>query len=165
MEVIAYTDGSYKEFPDLGGFYSGAAILLINGEISSQVLTQVGNHPANLPLRNVAGEISAVLMACEYCMNTLNMKQGDTLTIMHDYVGIANWCKKAGEKDFWRAKKPLTIQYRDYMNGRVKTRFNVNFQHVKGHAKNAFNNAVDEVAGKAMMQHVEILRNQRNKDA
>lgn len=159
MEIIAYTDGSYKEFDDLGGFYSGAALLIVNGEVCPQVLTRVGNDKVNLPLRNIAGEISAVVMACEYCMNTLKLTQADSLLIRHDYIGIANWCKRQGEKDYWKAKKPLTIQYRDFMNGKVKTQFKVSFEHVEAHSHNAFNDAVDELAAKAMLERINVLRN------
>lgn len=154
MEIIAYTDGSYKEFPDIGPLYSGAAVVIADDPENPQVCTTVGNDARYLPLHNIAGEIAAVMLACEHCLNTLHVTQQDTLIIAHDYVGIANWCMKAGEPGYWRATKPLTQFYRDYMNQKVKTRCRVVFQHVKGHSTSRGNELADKYAKSAMEEYI-----------
>lgn len=158
MIAVAYTDGSYKEFSDVGGVYSGACLVVADNVESKALLSKADNNVEFLSLRNVAGEISAVMMACEYCMNTLNMKQGDILLIKHDYVGLDYWTRPKHDKSYWKAKNKLSITYRDYMNTKVKTRFTVQFEHVKGHSGNAANEAVDSAAASAIDEYVTSLR-------
>ena len=155
MLAVAYTDGSYKEVPGFGGVYSGACVLCTDQSDSRVLLTKADNKEEYLQLRNVAGEISAVMMACEHCLSTLHMKQGDILLIKHDYVGLDFWCRPKGSEGYWRAKTPMTIMYRDYMNTRVKTTFTVKFEHVTGHSGHPVNDLVDNAAKTAIDTFVE----------
>lgn len=157
MVVIIYTDGSYREIENVGAFYSGAAIIFADEDSKKppDVLTTVGSDPKLLSYRNVSGELSAVIMACEHCMNTLKVKQTDRVVICHDYVGVANWCKKQGEEGYWKAKTPLTQYYRDFMNTKMKTRCQLQFMHVKGHSNTALNDLADTYAKKAIDTYIE----------
>lgn len=158
MIAVAYTDGSYKDVEGIGGIYSGACLLQSDQSDGHTLLSKADNQEEYLPLRNIAGEISAVMMACEHCMNVLHMKHGDVLLIKHDYVGLDYWCRPKGSENYWRAKTPLTIMYRDYMNTRVKTTFEVRFEHVEGHSGNVVNDAVDQAAKKAIDEFIEGKR-------
>lgn len=159
MEIVIYTDGSCKDFDDLGTVYSGAAIICREGA-DPVVLTTAGSDPMYTKHRNVSGEILAVRMACEYCMNTLHITQSDTVLIVHDYTGVHNWLKKPGEKDFWRAKNPVSMSYRDYMNTKMKTRCQLLFKNVKSHIRNGNrgNKLADHYAGEALASYVENMR-------
>ena len=123
MLAVAYTDGSYKEFPVIGGVYSGAAVLMNDVTESSVLLSKADNLPEYLPYRNIAGEITAVMMVCQHCLTNYKMKQGDTLEIYHDYVGLDFWVRPKGSEGHWAAKTPLSQMYRDYMNNNVKRVF------------------------------------------
>ena len=158
MDIIAYTDGSYKQYPEAGAFYSGAAIIITDPNKNPHVLTTVGADPRYLGLRNVGGEIAAVVMACEYCLNTLHVTESDNLLIVHDYVGIRNWCLKKGDENYWKAKNPTAQFYRDYMNTKVKTRCRVMFQWVQGHSSSVGNGMADQYAKQAMQNYVANLR-------
>jgi len=158
MKYDVYTDGSFRDYGgDIGAFYSCAATISEHG--SSQVLvtlTKVSNDDL-ISMRNVAGEIMAVMMAFEHCINVLKLKQDDVVVVHHDYVGIHNWIKRKGEPDFWKCKNEITQAYRDYVNSIVRTRFKVEFVHTPGHKGIAGNEYVDAIAKEAMDNHVNKL--------
>lgn len=148
MRYIAYTDGSYKETP-YGAVYSSAAIIGQEGSSEVTQLTKVTSDEY-VNQRNVAGEVMAVMMVMEHCLNVLKLKQTDTLVLHYDYVGIHNWCKKKGDKDYWKAKNKLSQTYRDYINLIVRPTFNIEFVHTPGHTGIYGNEKVDELAKKAI---------------
>lgn len=156
MNYIAYTDGSYKNAGDLGQFYSGAAIVAQEGTSDWVTMTKVGSDSL-VSMRNVAGEIAAVILVCEHCLNTLKLTQDDTLYIYYDYEGIANWCKPYGEPGFWKAKNETTASYREYILHKVKPRFKVVFNHIKSHSGDVGNSYVDSLAKKAIAQRISEL--------
>lgn len=161
MVYNVYTDGSYKNVPGIGELFSSAATIQSEKDSKPTVLTKVSDDKEYISMHNVAGEILAVIMAMEHCMNVLHVTQEDTVVIHHDYVGIHNWLKKKGEKDFWRATKLTTQAYREYMNGLVKTRCNLKFVHTPGHSGIAGNERVDAIAREAMQNHINRLRQVR----
>lgn len=150
MRYEAYTDGSYKKVNGVGEYFASAAIIAAEGTSDWTSIVKVSNDSEMISMRNVAGEIMAVMAVCEHCINTLQLKQGDVLRINYDYVGIENWCKKPGEKDYWRAKNAITSAYRDYILTVVKPRFKIEFNHVSGHSGNRGNDIVDNLAREAI---------------
>ena len=150
MRYEAYTDGSYKNVTGVGEYFASAAIIAEEGSGDWTSIVKVSNDRELISMRNVAGEIMAVMAVCEHCINTLKLKQGDTLRINYDYVGIENWCRKQGEKDFWRAKTSVTSAYRDYINTVVRPRFKLEFNHVTGHSGVRGNDIVDKLAKDAI---------------
>lgn len=153
MRFEAYTDGSYKELGKVK-LYASAAIIAKEGTSEWTSIVQCGSDPEYLSLRNVAGELFAVMQVCEYALNTLKLTPDDTLRINYDYVGIANWLKKPGEKDFWRCKKEVTQAYREYIYKYVKPRFKLELVHVEGHSGNKGNDIVDKLAKQAIEREI-----------
>ena len=153
MKIVAYTDGSYKNVDDFGPVYSGAAIICCDDK-DPVVLTTAGADPKYLKYRNISGEILAVIMVCEYCMNQLKVTQEDNLMIVHDYTGLHNWVKKPDEPGFWKAKTPVSMGYRDFINTKIKTRCNVIFKQIQGHADTKGNLLVDQQAKEAINNYV-----------
>lgn len=150
MQYIAYTDGSFKDVKGLGSFYSSAAILINVDKQTKSTFTKVDDNPQLLPLRNVAGELMAVMMVMEHCLNVLHVTQEDSITVYHDYVGLANWLKKKGEPDYWKCKNYWTQAYREYMLTKIFPRCKVQFIHVAGHSKDYGNDQVDKMAKEAI---------------
>lgn len=157
MKYIVYTDGSYKEFPGVGAFYSSAATIAREDGQHQTSLTKVGNDADILAMRNTAGEIIAVMMVMEHCLNVLKLTQDDEVIVNYDYKGIESWCLRKGHPDYWRCKTPVTQAYRDYINGIVRPRFKVTFNHVRSHTGVSGNENVDALARKAMAQYVNTL--------
>lgn len=152
MQYDIYTDGSYREFGDLGKFYSGAAVIMNGQDNHPTILTKAGCDADIISMRNVAGEIVAVMMAMEHCLNVLDLSNKDVVNLYYDYQGIEDWV--LGK---WRAKNPTTQAYKAYMNSIIRPRFTVNFHHVKGHSGILGNELADKYAGQAISQLVENL--------
>lgn len=159
MVYYIYTDGSYKEIPGVGRYAAAASTITPEGASEPiAVLSKVFSGDI-LSMHNVAGEITAVMQAMDYCLKDLRVKHGDVLVICYDYQGIEAWCKRVGEAGYWRAKNKWTQAYRNYVLEKVKTVVEVQFKHVKGHTGNAGNEYVDTLARNALEQHfIDIQR-------
>ena len=149
MKYIAYVDGSYKEYAGQK-YYASAAIIAPEGTTDWTQMTKVSCDTDLISMRNVAGEIMAVMLVMEHCLNSLKLKQGDTVQLNYDYAGIENWVKPYGAPGYWRCKNSVTQSYRDYMLHVVGPRFKVRFNHTPGHTGIAGNEIVDKLAKRAL---------------
>lgn len=122
-----YTDGSY-----INGQYSWAYAYVKDDTVIYED-SNVGKNPEAAVMRNVAGEIAAVLHAVKRAAEL-----GVTIRIYHDYAGIAFWV--TGE---WKTKNEFTQQYAKLMN---KYQGVYVFEKVKAHTGNKFNEYVDKKA-------------------
>lgn len=122
-----YTDGSY-----INGRYSWAYAFVKNDTVIYED-SNVGKNPEAAVMRNVAGEIAAVLHAVKRAAEL-----GVTIRIYHDYAGIAFWV--TGE---WKAKNEFTQEYAKLMK---KYKGIFVFEKVKAHTGNKFNEYVDKKA-------------------
>jgi len=93
----------------------------------------VGKNPAAATMRNVAGEIAAVLYAVKKASEL-----GVIIRIFHDYAGIAFWV--TGE---WKANNEFTQAYVKMMK---QYQGIYCFEKVKAHSGNEFNDYVDKKA-------------------
>jgi ribonuclease HI len=91
-------------------------------------------------MRNVAGEIKGAEAAMQYCLD-----HGITsVTIYHDYTGIACWC--TGE---WKAKQPGTQAYAAFYREASRS-VEIHFAKVKGHSGDTYNEIADQLAKSAL---------------
>lgn len=88
--------------------------------------------------RNIAGECQAVIKALEW----VKEHKLDKVSIYHDYKGLAKW----GEGE-WKATKDFTKYYKDYV---LTSGIDIDWQHVKGHTGDTWNEYVDKLAYKAV---------------
>lgn len=158
MVYKVYVDGSYKKVPTYGEFYGSGVVITDDNNNTIAEHCFVGNDKAVISSHNVTGEVRACMLAMEYCMNTLHVTQDDTLIIHYDYHGIHNWLKSPGEKDYWKAKSPLSQAYKEYMNTRVKTRVKLEFVWTPGHTGIFGNERADALARRAIEDAVWSLR-------
>ena len=87
-------------------------------------------------MRNVAGEILGAQVAMKMAVD----QGAESLTIVHDYQGIASWC--TGE---WKTNKEGTKAYKAYFDS-LKDKIIIHFQKVKGHSGDEYNDLADELA-------------------
>lgn len=133
--VIAYVDGSYhihtKEF-------SYGMVILRDG--TEYCFSKKFEDPELAQMRNVAGEIMGARAAMEYAL-----QQGVTsLTIYHDYEGIAKWCLNE-----WKTNKEGTRQYKEFYDS-IKDKVSIRFVKVKGHSNDKYNDLADRLAKDAL---------------
>lgn len=123
-----YVDGSF--FNDCVGY---AAVILRNGALLKTISGTVKDE-AFVNSRQVGGELMAVIKAIEWCR-----ENGITsISLYYDYTGIKAWA--TGE---WKAKKPLTRFYTDYIR---KSGIKIFWKKVKSHSGNYWNDYVDKLA-------------------
>lgn len=132
--AIAYVDGSFNITT---GIFSYGVVMFYNGrEIH---LSDCFSDPELASMRNVAGEIHGSMAAMKFALEH-NCK---TLSIYHDYEGIAKW-----PLGLWKANKKGTIDYKKYYE-QIKDNLTVSFIKVKGHSGDRYNDLADTLAKKA----------------
>lgn len=129
--AVAYVDGSYNVAT---GEYGCGIVLFYEGEEIH--LAKKGQDEELAQMRNVAGEI----LGAELAMKEALERGAETLTIYHDYQGIASWC--LGE---WKTNKEGTIAYKAYFDS-IKNKIQISFKKVKGHSGDKWNDLADELA-------------------
>lgn len=128
-KITAYTDGSFNVKNNTAGY--AAILTLENG--NEKVLSGSITDPELTSLRNVAGELKAVLEAVAVAETVCA-----DITIYYDYEGIEKWV--TGE---WKAKKAFTQKYRDAVrSASVK----VEFHKVAAHTGIEYNERADKLA-------------------
>lgn len=136
-EVVAYVDGSFNQ--ESSEFSYGTVIFYQGEQIH---FSEKVSEPDLVSMRNVAGEIKGSERAMAFAVE----KGAKSLTIHHDYEGIAKWC--TGE---WQAKKPGTITYKKYFDS-IKNDVDIKFVKVKSHSGDEFNDLADKLAKEAFVQ-------------
>jgi len=128
-------DGSFSS----GKSFGCGCIILKDGEIIAEI-SKAYEDEELATMRNVAGEIKASELAMQYALDN-----GYTsLSIYHDYQGIASWC--LGE---WKTNKAGTIAYKQFYDD-IKDKLKVHFIKVKGHSGDEYNEIADRLAKKAL---------------
>lgn len=133
--LCAFVDGSF----DAKTSRYGSGVVLLYRE-QEKTFYKAGNHPSLVSMRNVAGEITASVMAMRYAI----ANHFPQLVIYHDYEGIAKWC--LGE---WKTEREGTKQYRNYYLS-IKDKLDVRFVKVAAHTGNHYNELADELAKKSL---------------
>ena len=135
LENVAYVDGSYNVTT---GEFSYGVVIFHNGK--EHTFNKKFDDPELASMRNVAGEIKGAEAAMEYAYKN-GMK---SLTIYHDYEGIAKWPLK-----LWAANKEGTKAYQEYYNN-IKKYVDIKFVKVKGHSGDKYNDMADRLAKEAL---------------
>ena len=131
VDYEVYTDGSFSK-----GKYSYGYAFIKDGEVVFEG-NGVGEDLEAASMRNVAGEIAAVVHAVEKA-KTLNAR----ILIYHDYSGISHWV--TGD---WQAKNKFTQAYVAFMKSHHGL---YEFRKVAGHSGDRFNDYVDRLAKAAL---------------
>ena len=141
-KVVAFTDGSYDTNENRYG--SGVCIFAPDG-INTELCNR-GNNAQYIELRNIAGEIIAVLSAVDWAW-----KNGyQAISIFHDYEGIGKWA--TGE---WKTNKNLSMYYKKYIDDK-KDVIDIEFIKVDGHSNNIYNDRADKLAKSAIFENKRI---------
>lgn len=134
-QAIAYVDGSYESKTNA---FSYGIVFFYNGQEMHFSKKFIDDDLAEM--NNVAGEIKGAEAAIQYCLDN-NIS---SVTIYHDYEGIAKWCN--GD---WKAKKAGTIAYVSFYK-EATSKVSVQFVKVKSHSGNQYNELADKLAKEAL---------------
>ena len=131
IDYEVYTDGSYCK-----GKYSYGYAFIKEGKVVYES-NGVGEDLEAASMRNVAGELAAVVHAVEKA-KALKAR----ILIYHDYSGISHWV--TGD---WQAKNKFTQAYVEFMKAHHGL---YEFRKVAGHSGDRFNDYVDRLAKEAL---------------
>lgn len=131
--AIAYVDGSYNIKEKIYG--AGVVFIEEDGQ-SEHYKTYNDDYYVH---RNVAGEVRA----SELAINIAIEKAKKSITIYHDYQGIASRANKE-----WKANNDLTKSYAKFVEEKRK-KLSIHFVKVKGHSNDKNNDMADILAKKA----------------
>lgn len=134
---IAYVDGSFN--PITKEYCGGAILFDQNGK--QTYMYQTGSDPDMAKMRNVAGELTGVIMAI---MKALSFGM-ETLTICYDYMGIECWATSK-----WKTKNKYTKRYKDFINYAIGQGLNLHFSHIKAHSGDPLNEEIDKIVRRAI---------------
>ena len=134
MTVSLYVDGSYKN--EIVGW---GTVVVEEGLVKEELNGAISNETAE-GTRQVAGELKAVMEGLIWAQkNSLKV-----VNIYYDYIGIEAWV--TGK---WKAKKNITIQYRDFIQ-KIQSDIKINWYKVKAHSGDKFNDIADLLAKKGV---------------
>lgn len=134
-EAVAYVDGSYNS--ETNQFSCGVVMFYLGNE---QHFAEAFSDSELAEMNNVAGELKGSEKAIQFCLDN-GIK---SLTIYHDYEGIAKWC--TGE---WQAKKAGTKAYKSFYDS-ASEQMKIQFVKVKGHSGDKYNELADQLAKSAL---------------
>lgn len=140
-DIVLYTDGSYLSF----GVSGYAAVFVQNGEAVA-VLYGPCSKPDSI--HNVGSEIEAAERGIAVAME----KGFRSIKVCHDYEGIGAWA----DRD-WQTKKETTIEYREFVDA-ARKKVKIDFQKVRGHSGDKFNDMADEYANFGAEQTEEVFK-------
>nr|WP_296190530.1 ribonuclease H family protein [uncultured Anaerobutyricum sp.] len=136
--LVVYVDGSFDV--NLQKYSFGCVILLEDGRIVER--SGNGDEPELLAIRNVAGEMHGAMYAVQWAL-----ENGYSSVVLHyDYEGIEKWATGV-----WSAKNPHTRKYAAFMR-QMQEKIEVIFQKVKAHSGDFYNEQVDKLAKKALVE-------------
>lgn len=134
-EAVAYVDGSYDVTTES---FSYGMVFFHDGKEEHFSKKFEGSNIASM--RNVAGEIEGARAAMQLCLD----RGIKSVTIFHDYIGIAAWC--TGE---WKAKQEGTMDYALFYRA-ASLHVDIHFKKVKGHSGDTYNELADKLAKEAL---------------
>lgn len=136
--LVVYVDGSFDV--NLQKYSFGCVILLEDGRIIKR--SGNGDEPELLAIRNVAGEMHGAMYAVQWAF-----ENGYSSVVLHyDYEGIEKWATGV-----WSARNPHTRKYAAFMK-QMQEKMEVIFQKVKAHSGDFYNEQVDKLAKKALIE-------------
>ena len=134
-ETVAYVDGSFNAKT---GEYSFGAVIFQSGKTAEY--NEKFNDTEMAEMRNVAGEIKGAEFVMRYCIE----RGIKSVKIVYDYMGIEAWA--TGK---WKTNKSGTIAYKAYYDS-IKDKLIVEFEKVKGHSGDKYNDRADALAKEAL---------------
>ncbi|MCM1082263.1 MAG: ribonuclease H family protein [Clostridium sp.] len=134
-QAVAYVDGSYDSAKNA---FSYGMVFFYHGQ--ELHFSQKFDDTELAKMHNVAGEIKGAEAAIQYCLDN----HIASVTIYHDYEGIAKWCN--GD---WKANKAGTIAYANFYR-EAASKVAIQFVKVKGHSGDRYNDLADRLAKEAL---------------
>ncbi len=140
--LVAFCDGSYE---DALNRYSYGVVLIDEEEETS--LCGFGSNLKYISSKNIIGEIFGVINALDWAVSNGYSK----VKIYHDYEGLSKWL--SGE---WQAKSDVAKMFLSIYQMKFDEVLEVQFEKIKGHSNNRYNDKADSLAKSALQERTKI---------
>jgi ribonuclease HI len=142
-----YTDGGCSGNPGPGGW---AYVMVLGTFQGEQLIAQ--NKGGEKGTTNNRMELSAVIMALR-ALKTMDLPRAATVLTDSQYVqkGISEWIH-TWKRNSWRTSDKTPVKNQDLWQelDSLSNEFNLNWQWVKGHAGNKYNEMCDQMTQEAI---------------
>jgi viroplasmin and RNaseH domain-containing protein len=141
--LVAFCDGSFDE--KIKKYAYG--VIIIDKEGGEHELCGSASNPKYISSKNIMGEILGVVNSLDWAVSNGYSR----IKIYHDLEGLAKWASGEFEAKSEVAKTYLALieKYRNLVE--------IEFEKVKGHSNNCFNEKADALAKAALFEHKKLF--------
>lgn len=136
-KLIAYVGGSWNNEIKLYSY--GCVIIQPNGEVFQT--NSVDNNPEAVLSKNIAGELEGTMYSIKWAIDN----GYNSILIRHNLEHTSSFANGK-----YKPKINIAKEYVDFINEKSKI-ININFEKVKGHSGDKYNNLADKLAKDALI--------------
>lgn len=141
--VVAFTDGSFEKNTKQYSY----GVVIIDPELVEYELSGSSKNPTYADSANISGEVFGLINALDWAVSNNYRK----IKVYHDYNGLSEWVTGR-----WQANSPISMLLVSIIQKKYLDVIEIEFEHVKGHSNNRFNNRADQLASEAISSRVRI---------
>lgn len=141
--AVAFCDGSFDERRNVYSY----GVHIIDIDRSEKSISGTGSNQKYLGSRNIMGEILGAINSMDWAVSN----HRDKLAIFYDFEGIGKWAKRE-----WIAKTEVAKAYMSIYEEKYEDILEIDFNKVKGHSNNKYNEKADELAKRALTDNERI---------
>lgn len=135
--AVAFCDGSF----DIKCGRYAYGVICIDRDFNENELYGYAANPKYISSRNIIGEILGVFNSLDWAITNGYEK----IKIFYDYEGLEKWAH--GE---WKADSEVAQMYISVLENKYKDIISIEFEKVKGHSNNKYNDKADQLAKMAL---------------
>jgi len=141
--VVAFCDGSFDKNKNRYSF----GVLIVDSAMQEHEVCGSAKNSKYTSSNNIIGEILGVINALDWAVSNGCEK----IKVYHDYEGLSKWI--SGE---WEAKSEAAKMFVAIYNKKYADLLQVEFEKVKGHSNNRYNDKADELAKRALSDNARV---------
>jgi len=141
--VVAFCDGSYDKNKNRYSY----GVFIIDKDFTEYEVCGSAQNNKYTASNNIIGEVLGVINAMDWAVSN----RCEKLKIYHDYEGLSKWL--SGE---YAAKNEVAKMFVSVYANKYAGLLQVDFEKVKGHSNNRYNDKADELAKKALSDNSRV---------
>jgi len=141
--VVAFCDGSFDKNKNRYSY----GVLIIDSTMQEHEICGSAQNVKYTSSNNIIGEILGVINALDWAVSN----GCERIKVYHDYEGLSKWI--SGE---WVAKSEAAKSFVAIYNKKYADLLQVEFEKVKSHSNNKYNDKVDELAKRALSDNARV---------
>ena len=141
--VVAFCDCSY----DRERYRYSFGVFIVDSDMQEHEICGSAQNTKYTSSHNIIGEILGVINALDWAVSN----NCEKIKIYHDFEGLSKWI--SGE---WAAKSEVAKMFISIYQNKFADLLQVEFEKVKGHSNNKYNDKADELAKRALSDNARV---------